>query len=100
MYVVFSLLFFFFKQKTAYEMRISDCSSDVCSSDLWTERRRKLEAFVPRLGVLHHFERDFDLIEPEFLAIVEDDIAAQRAEQRHQIGRESCRERECQYEEV
>src|SRR3546814_9196154 len=33
--VIFSLLyFFFFKQKTAYEMRISDWSSDVCSSDL------------------------------------------------------------------
>src|SRR3546814_6160091 len=32
---VFSLLrIFFFKQKTAYEMRISDWSSDVCSSDL------------------------------------------------------------------
>src|SRR3546814_9615403 len=31
MYVVY---FFFFKQKTAYEMRISDWSSDVCSSDL------------------------------------------------------------------
>src|SRR3546814_8234165 len=29
-----SCLFFFFKQKTAYEMRISDWSSDVCSSDL------------------------------------------------------------------
>src|SRR3546814_2698469 len=29
-------LFFFFKQKTAYEMRISDWSSDVCSSDLST----------------------------------------------------------------
>src|SRR3546814_6351849 len=28
------LLFFFFKQKTAYEMRISDWTSDVCSSDL------------------------------------------------------------------
>src|SRR3546814_6977449 len=28
------LWFFFFKQKTAYEMRISDWSSDVCSSDL------------------------------------------------------------------
>src|SRR3546814_1198795 len=27
-------IFFFFKQKTAYEMRISDWSSDVCSSDL------------------------------------------------------------------
>src|SRR3546814_2534798 len=34
------LLFFFFKQKTAYEMRISDWSSDVCSSDLlWVEHR-------------------------------------------------------------
>src|SRR3546814_14119352 len=31
---VFYFLFFFFKQKTAYEMRISDWSSDVCSSDL------------------------------------------------------------------
>src|SRR3546814_8477565 len=34
MYVVYSLVVFFFKQKTAYEMRISDWSSDVCSSDL------------------------------------------------------------------
>src|SRR3546814_6413907 len=33
------VLFFFFKQKTAYEMRISDWSSDVCSSDLGTPRR-------------------------------------------------------------
>src|SRR3546814_10172671 len=33
--VIYSVFFFvFFKQKTAYEMRISDCSSDVCSSDL------------------------------------------------------------------
>src|SRR3546814_6229926 len=31
---MFSVLVFFFKQKTAYEMRISDWSSDVCSSDL------------------------------------------------------------------
>src|SRR3546814_7783927 len=33
---------FFFKQKTAYEMRISDWSSDVCSSDLqaWRARHR------------------------------------------------------------
>src|SRR3546814_8192977 len=37
MYVIvdyLSVMFFFFKQKTAYEMRISDWSSDVCSSDL------------------------------------------------------------------
>src|SRR3546814_4466667 len=32
--VFFCFYFFFFKQKTAYEMRISDWSSDVCSSDL------------------------------------------------------------------
>src|SRR3546814_17740904 len=31
---MFAFIFFFFKQKTAYEMRISDWSSDVCSSDL------------------------------------------------------------------
>src|SRR3546814_9900298 len=35
---VFFLLFFFVKQKTAYEMRISDWSSDVCSSDLYLSR--------------------------------------------------------------
>src|SRR3546814_2046394 len=34
--IVGFLAFFFFKQKTAYEMRISDWSSDVCSSDLVT----------------------------------------------------------------
>src|SRR3546814_7696041 len=32
---MFFCFFFFFKQKTAYEMRISDWSSDVCSSDLF-----------------------------------------------------------------
>src|SRR3546814_7751884 len=36
--------FFFFKQKTAYELRISDWSSDVCSSDL------RLRAGRPRRG--------------------------------------------------
>src|SRR3546814_15899661 len=46
------LLFFFFKQKTAYELRISDWSSDVCSSDLL-------------LFVLARIvnERDIDLVE-------------------------------------
>src|SRR3546814_9797011 len=36
--LVVCVLFFFFKQKTAYEMRISDWSSDVCSSDLIRHR--------------------------------------------------------------
>src|SRR3546814_8248985 len=34
-FIFVGYLFFFFKQKTAYEMRISDWSSDVCSSDLF-----------------------------------------------------------------
>src|SRR3546814_6262398 len=38
-------MFFFFKQKTAYEMRISDWSSDVCSSDLL--RRPALQKPLP-----------------------------------------------------
>src|SRR3546814_6600850 len=40
--VVFVFFCFFFKQKTAYEMRISDWSSDVCSSDLVTNTLRAL----------------------------------------------------------
>src|SRR3546814_3956319 len=42
------MCFFFFKQKTAYELRISDWSSDVCSSDLHAmlrpERRKPMQA--------------------------------------------------------
>src|SRR3546814_10104145 len=37
--VYLQFFFFFFKQKTAYEMRISDWSSDVCSSDLSCSQR-------------------------------------------------------------
>src|SRR3546814_10528414 len=42
-------VFFFFKQKTAYEMRISDWSSDVCSSDLGGGELRR---FGREIGVL------------------------------------------------
>src|SRR3546814_4658554 len=45
LYVMF---FFFFKQKTAYEMRISDWSSDVCSSDLGGRARQwRLARLLP-----------------------------------------------------
>src|SRR3546814_4262600 len=45
---VFCMCIFFFKQKTAYEMRISDWSSDVCSSDLTARRaRRKSSVEMP-----------------------------------------------------
>src|SRR3546814_2618687 len=37
---VLCVYFFFFKQKTAYEMRISDWSSDVCSSDLQDDGKK------------------------------------------------------------
>src|SRR3546814_8303367 len=42
--IVFDVcIFFFFKQKTAYEMRISDWSSDACSSDLVKRRIKRDE---------------------------------------------------------
>src|SRR3546814_5858123 len=43
-----SIMVFFFKQKTAYEVRISDWSSDVCSSDLRNGRGRRVGTH-PRL---------------------------------------------------
>src|SRR3546814_13521028 len=52
------LFFFFFKQKTAYEMRISDWSSDVCSSDLiagalFRGEALDLEMLTRRAAVIH-----------------------------------------------
>src|SRR3546814_16500601 len=47
------LTFFFVKQKTAYEMRMSDWSSDVCSSDLEIvagQRRQHRRVAAPRIG--------------------------------------------------
>src|SRR3546814_8158037 len=46
----FGLCIFFFKQKTAYEMRISDWSSDVCSSDLAVGCDRAERAVPARRG--------------------------------------------------
>src|SRR3546814_2079375 len=40
------VFFFFFKQKTAYEMRISDWSSDVCSSDLLVDALRSARGTI------------------------------------------------------
>src|SRR3546814_4016697 len=56
------MFFFFFKQKTAYEMRISDWSSDVCSSDLQRCERRERERHLiqidadVRIGGQRRFE--------------------------------------------
>src|SRR3546814_19084652 len=100
------LFFFFFKQKTAYEMRISDWSSDVCSSDLdddrhahrgargagWARRPR-----VPEDG--QHVPRRLGMGRQH---AVPGNEAARLPPRRHpqpdgEIGRASCRERVCQY---
>src|SRR3546814_10394367 len=45
---MFVIFFFFFKQKTAYEMRISEWSSDVCSSDLRASNPQEAYGLGPR----------------------------------------------------
>src|SRR3546814_8752646 len=104
-YVLCSSIFFcvfFFKQKTAYEMRISDWSSDVCSSDL----RGVVEGAVlhdhadrlDRLQVLGRIARDQE--EVGELALLDGPhalVLAEVARAVQQIGRASCRERVCQY---
>src|SRR3546814_3975795 len=74
---------FFFKQKTAYEMRISDWSSDVCSSDL--------EFRIVAVGALQMSGGEHPLANRMKKQI---NINPHR---RVQIGRASCRERVCQY---
>src|SRR3546814_2897712 len=84
-------LFFFFKQKTAYELRISDWSSDVCSSDLGAivgmpaGKRLGLEAKA-RPCLLQSQAEIHGLVDEQPLG-----------EADAQIGRASCRERVCQY---
>src|SRR3546814_7678914 len=55
---VWLLFFFFFKQKTAYELRISDWSSDVCSSDLRDGAARRMRPARERLDPDELVRRD------------------------------------------
>src|SRR3546814_10538225 len=100
------LVFFFFKQKTAYEMRISDWSSDVCSSDLFAvDRRGKSDAALDqRLQRLRPHRRAFEQpeVHAEATGIPEPRAAAHQwrvlgLDQDMEIGRASCLERVCQY---
>src|SRR3546814_10602673 len=56
-------LFFFFKQKTAYELRISDWSSDVCSSDLRAEILVRMASYAadPRPEVRTVMENNLEI---------------------------------------
>src|SRR3546814_4716241 len=90
-----ALFVFFFKQKTAYDMLISDWSSDVCSSDLFAA------------PILLDHDRDVEADERADVgreeAVGADDLdhrPAARERDRHlhdEIGSASCRERVCQY---
>ena len=71
------ILFFFFKQKTAYEIVSRDWSSDVCSSDLLPQRKMVSK----KAGALP---------QQELVSIKSAGAAATR---NGQIGRASCRER-------
>src|SRR3546814_3530617 len=95
-------VFFCFKQKTAYELRISDWSSDVCSSDLFLMLDRVTTLSVKRPGT-----------DPERIPVERPDIVAEADtirelilgfpdlplspidDVRDQIGRASCRESVC-----
>src|SRR3546814_16843211 len=94
---------FFFKQKTAYEMRISDWSSDVCSSDLSPPVGVDLLRQLHSVGRVHRPERA-DRHRPELDgggaragAAAGDPRPAPGPAASVQIGRASCRERVCQY---
>src|SRR3546814_3987277 len=121
--VVLDIFFFFFKQKTAYEMRISDWSSDVCSSDLAGRcviRRRHRYMPARQSRAIHWMHSDaspkytqrsmpgpgpgasasnnarpspanITLITPGACHSTSSGLAGV------EIGRASCRERECQY---
>src|SRR3546814_9739124 len=97
-------VFFFFKQKTAYEMRISDWSSDVCSSDLRDLHfpRHLARGGAEGVGGLHQLGRhatDAEVGEPDDRRQREDDSGddAEHHADAEQIGRASCWERVCQY---
>src|SRR3546814_9437993 len=105
------VVIFFFKQKTAYEMRISDWSSDVCSSDLIDAKRpgQSLRRYATFDGADYHSvllgrrQTTDPLVIGEGVVVGSDQTGHLRfAEvlQRldpQEIGRASCRERVCQY---
>src|SRR3546814_7988638 len=120
--VIACLFFFFFKQKTAYELRMSDWSSDVCSSDL---RRCRGRLGVVRAGEIgraadHLGDRRGQRVEREFGRAARRDLlrvgeppgdrgrdrvvlgqmpggTAFKFDALIEIGRESCGERVWQY---
>src|SRR3546814_2193269 len=101
--VILSFFVFFFKQKTAYEMRISDWSSDVCSSDLHG-REGLVAARLEARGVERRAGCEDNAVGRPRLDAPDRIVGDARVGRPHgdfglgrEIGRASCRERVCQY---
>src|SRR3546814_6754463 len=100
-------VFFFFKQKTAYEMRISDWSSDVCSSDLVEVTGQEMAMLIQQAAQQYRPEdrdRFVEYIRNEPMAaaqlrapLYEDKVVDFLFGKAEEIGRASGRERGCQY---
>src|SRR3546814_8644321 len=99
---------FFFKQKTAYEVRISDWSSDVCSSDLQHQADAERGVHAEQGGVamqrgqvqaLHVVQRQRRVDQETEQAGTHQVPEADREEEQDgpEIGRASCRDRVCTY---
>src|SRR3546814_4880142 len=92
---------FCFKQKTAYEMRISDWSSDVCSSDLALPTMKAvLEGKIQGVQKINAGDSKFEAeMLVNFVIAVVSGILLVLAVLvlLYKIGRASCRERVCQY---
>src|SRR3546814_7374441 len=101
-HILVSEFVFLFKQKTAYEMRISDWSSDVCSSDLLVA----MGAHIDGIGTETLTIEGVDRLHGATYRVMADRIEAgsyacaaviTEGDVELGIGRASCRERVCQY---
>src|SRR3546814_5476745 len=103
-------LFFFFKQKTAYEMRISDWSSDVCSSDLQAcgrigEAQQGVDARLSGRSEAGNAaemggvagNRQQEIMRKALVGALQQEMRVAQPVRQPEIGRASCRERVCQY---
>src|SRR3546814_5150242 len=80
---------FFFKQKTAYEMRISDWSSDVCTSDLIDKIATRRRVIIPNAQPIERTE----VLDAKFPSRKPTNVLELAELSDQQIGRASCRER-------
>src|SRR3546814_7687081 len=87
--------FFFFKQKTAYELRISDWSSDVCSSDL--ADAEQIKDFHDDQRIHRHRPGQRQIMSANFGNEKDAEGADDEQNRGNKIGRASCRARVCQY---